>query len=147
MKFFLLTLCLALMAGFSHGHSGVDIGPNGGRLVGFSKDKSLHGEILVNDGKFHLTLLDKDRKPVGVSDQTLTATGGTRKAPEKLTVTKDAKGFSFPIVKEGEWLILQFKSNGKSQAITARMHYDTSNCSECSSPEWLCKCKHEAPKK
>jgi hypothetical protein len=36
----------------------------------------------VKDGKFHVALLDWELKPVGLSEQTLTATSGYRAKPE-----------------------------------------------------------------
>lgn len=140
MKTKLMTLALALVAGVAFGHGGVDLGPNGGRILEFSKNETMHGEVTVKDGKFHIAVLDKDMKPVKVVDQTLTATTGDRKKPVKLEVTKDEKGFTIPVVKSGEWLIVQFKESAKAKAVTARMEYDTSNCDECNNPEWLCKC-------
>jgi hypothetical protein len=80
---------------------------------------------------------------VKVEEQTLTATTGDRKSPVKLEVTKDAKGFTVPVVKTGEWLIVQFKATPKAKAITARMEYDPSTCEKCKNPEWLCKCSKE----
>ena len=128
-------------------HEGVELGPNGGRILEFSKDESLHGEIAVKDGRFHIALLDKDMKPLAVGEQVLTATGGDRSRPVKLEVTKDAAGFSLPVVKEGEWLILQFRAASGSKPVTARVHYDTAECSGCKNPEWLCKCKPDEEKK
>lgn len=140
MKSKLLTLLFALTASVAFGHGGVKIGPNGGRILEFSKNETMHGEVTVKDGKFHVALLDKEMKPVAVDAQSLAATGGTRDKPVKLEVTKDAEGFTLPLVREGQWLILQFKVKADGKAVTARMEYDTSNCEKCSSPEWLCKC-------
>lgn len=110
MKTKLMTLALALIAGVAFGHGGVELGPKGGRLLELSKDESMHAEVLVKDGKFHLTLLDKDLKPVKVTEQTITATTGDRKSPEKLEVAKTDTGFTVPVVKDGAWLIVQFKA-------------------------------------
>lgn len=143
MKTKLMTLALALIAGVAFGHGGVELGPKGGRLLELSKDESMHAEVVVKDGKFHLTLLDKDLKPVKVSEQTITATTGDRKSPVKLEVTKTDTGYTVPVVKDGEWLIVQFKATPKAKPITARFEYDTANCEKCSNPEWLCKCGKE----
>ena len=147
MKSKLLTLLFVLTASVAFGHGGVEIGPNGGRILEFSKNETMRGEVTVKDGKFHVALLDKDMKPVAVEAQSLTASGGTREKPVKLEVTKDAKGFSLPLVKEGQWLIVQFKDKADSKAITARMQYDTAACGTCKSPEWLCKCDAKDEKK
>jgi hypothetical protein len=143
MKTKLMTLALALVAGIAFGHGGVELGPNGGRILEFSKNETMHGEVTVKDGKFHIAVLDKDMKPVKVVDQTLTATTGDRDKPVKLEVTKGEKGFTVPVVKPGELLIVQFKETAKSKTITARFEYDTANCDKCSNPEWLCKCGKE----
>ena len=143
------TLALSLIASLAFGHGGVELGPNGGRILEFSKNETMHGEVTVKDGKFNIAVLDKDMKPVKVDKQTLTATTGDRDKPKKLEVTKDDKGFSVPVVKDGEWLIVQFKLTPDAKAITARLEYDTKKCGECSNPEWLCKCpkKEETKKK
>jgi hypothetical protein len=147
MKTKLTTLAVALLTSLSLAHEGVEIGPNGGRILEFSKNETLHGEITVKGDSFHIAVLDKDMKPVTNTEQTLTAITGDRESPQKLQVTKTEKGFTLPAVKAGEWLILQFKPNAKAKAITARMEYNTSECEACKNPEWLCKCKPEAEKK
>jgi hypothetical protein len=50
-------------------------------------------------------------------------------------------------VKSGQWLILQFKSEAKAKAITARFEYNTAICEGCKAQEWICKCEPEAEKK
>lgn len=131
-----LALSASLLA-----HGGVEIGPNGGRLLELSKDETVHGEVTVKDGKFHLAVLDKDLKPVKVDKQIVTAQGGTREKPEKLTVEKTGTDFVFPLIKDGQWLIVQFKAGTEAKAVTARFEYDTATCSKCSEPEWICKCE------
>jgi hypothetical protein len=140
-------LALLLTACFALAHGGVELGPNGGRLLEFSKDESLHGEVTVKDGKFHIALLDKALKPVALAAQELTATGGDRNKPTKLSVEKSGDHFIVPLVKEGDWIIFQFKETAKGKAITARMQYDTATCSKCKAPEWVCRCDLEKGKK
>jgi hypothetical protein len=142
MKRIILQILAVLVLGVTHvlAHGGVELGPNGGRLVEFSKNETMHGEITLEGGKFHIAVLDKDLKAVKVDKQTLTATGGTREKPEKLTVEKSDTGFVVPAIKEGQWLILQFKEAPNAKAVTARFEYDTANCSKCNAPEWICKC-------
>ena len=140
-------LILSLITTLTFAHEGVELGPNGGRILEFSKDETMHGEVTVKGDKFHIAVLDKDMKPVTMNEQTLTAVTGDRAAPQKLTVEKDAKGFVVPVVKPGDWLILQYKNSAAAKAITARLEYNTANCEGCSNAEWLCKCKPEAEKK
>ena len=128
-------------------HGEVELGPNGGRILEFSKNESMHGEVTVKDGNFVIAVLDKAMKPVALAEQTLTASGGPTNKAGKLAVEKAGDHFVIPAVKSGEWLILQFKDDAKAKAITARMQYDTSICSACKEPEWICKCDQKADKK
>ncbi|MBL9116408.1 MAG: hypothetical protein JNJ83_15480 [Verrucomicrobiaceae bacterium] len=135
-----LILVITLISSFAFAHQGVELGPNGGRILEFSKNETMHGEVTVKGDQFHIALLDKDMKQVTLAEQTLTATGGTREQPVKIAVTRTEKGFSLPTIKPGEWLILQFRDTPTAKAITARFNYNTSVCAECSSQEWVCKC-------
>jgi hypothetical protein len=147
MKSKLTTLLLALTATLVSGHGDVEIGPNGGRILEFSKNETIHGEVTLKGDKFHIAVLDKEMKPLAVTEQTLTANGGPVGKAQKLTVEKTAKGFVVPAVKPGEWLIVQFKENPKAKPVTARLEFNTSKCPTCSSLEWLCKCHNEEAKK
>jgi hypothetical protein len=140
MKTKLTTLAFCTIASIAFAHGGVEIGPNGGRILELSKNETMHGEVTVKGDKFHIALLDKNKKPVSVEQQVLTATSGDRENPKKLEVTKDEKGFLLPVVKSGQWLIVQYKETPKSKPVTARLEYDTSKCGGCNSAEWLCKC-------
>lgn len=142
-----LILLVTLITCLAFGHEGVELGPNGGRILEFSDNETMHGEIIVKGDKFHIAVLDKDMKPVVMDKQSLAATTGDRKSPVKLDVTKDAKGFIVPLVKAGEWLILRYKETADAKAITARFEYNTATCEECKNPEWLCKCKPDKDKK
>lgn len=140
MKTKLTALLLALCSGLAFGHEGIELGPNQGRIVEFSDNETMHGEITEKDGKLRVALLDKDMKPVRVEAQSLVATAGTRQKPAKLEVAKDAEGFAMPVPGENEWLILQFKADAAAKLFTARLHYNTKNCEPCSRPEWRCAC-------
>jgi hypothetical protein len=140
-------ILLTLITTFTFAHEGVELGPNKGRILEFSKNETMHGEVIVKGDKFHIALFDKDMKAVAMAEQTLTATTGDRDKPVKLVVEKDAKGFVVPVVKAGEWLILQYKNSPDTKAITARLEYNTSECEACKKAEWLCECKPDAEKK
>lgn len=140
MKTRLTALLLTLTAGFAFGHGAVELGPNKGRILEFSNNESMHGEVIEKDGKLHIGVLDKDMKPVKVEAQSITATGGTREKPVKLEVTKTENGFIIMAPKSGEWLILQYRESPSTKPITARMNYDQKPCGTCKSPEWLCSC-------
>lgn len=140
MKTKLSTLLLALTASLAFGHEGIELGPNKGRILEFSTDETLHGEVTAKEGKLHIALLDKAMKPVKVDAQTLSATAGTRDKPVKLEATKTKSGFTLNAPQDGEWLILQYKESGAAKAITARLHYNLKICAPCSNPEWICAC-------
>lgn len=79
-------------------------------------------------------------KPVAIAAQEISVTAGTREAPEKLTVEKSDKGFSFTSPPAGQWIIVQYKETAEAKAITARLHYNTKNCDPCKQLEWRCAC-------
>lgn len=140
MKNILIALTLALAPGFAFGHEGIELGPNKGRIVEFSTDETMHGEVTQTDGKLQIALLDKDMKPVEISAQSLTATAGTREKPLKLDVAHDSKSFTFAAPESGQWLILQYKTSADAKPITARVLYNTAACAPCGQPEWRCAC-------
>jgi hypothetical protein len=140
MKFKLLAFLLTFCAPMAFSHSGVELGPNGGRILELSKNETLHGEVTVKGDKFQLALLDKAMKPVAAVDQVITVTSGDRNKPAKLNVEKSGEHFVFPLVKNGEWVIVQYRENAKAKPITARFEYDPGECAGCKNPEWLCKC-------
>jgi hypothetical protein len=141
MKKNILTLLGILALGASAlAHGDVELGPHGGRILEFSKNESLHGEVIQKANEFHIALLDKDMKAIALAAQELTATSGDRAKPEKLAVEKKDGVFVVPVVKAGEWVIFQFRENAKAKPITARLQYDLTVCGGCKAPEWLCKC-------
>lgn len=143
MKTSLLTLTAVLLLGVTRAlaHGGVELGPNGGRILEFSKNHTLHAEVIAKDGFFHLALLDKDLKPVALKEQELTATTGDRKKPEKLAVEKKDGKFVVPMQKGEDFLtIFQFRESAAAKPVVARLEYDAATCSGCQHAEWLCKC-------
>jgi len=141
MKKYLSTLlCGLLLNAAALAHGDVELGPNGGRILEFSKNESMHGEVVVKDGNFHIALLDKGLLPVVLGEQELTATSGDRAKPEKLVVEKKAGEFVVPAVKAGEWVVFQFRESAKAKPVTARMQYDLTVCGGCKEPHWICKC-------
>ena len=139
------TAALALSA-LAHGD--VELGPNGGRIVEFSKNETLQGEVTLVNGVFHVALFDKDMKPVELKEQSLVVTGGDRSNPEKPKVEKQGNHFVFPALKGNEYpLAFQFKESPSAKTVTARMTYDATTCSVCKKPEWVCGCAAEEAKK
>jgi len=146
-KNILTLLCGLLLSTWASAHGEVEIGPNGGRILEFSKNESIHGEVRLSDNQFHIALLDKNMKPLALGDQELSATSGDRAKPQKLVVDKKDGAFVVPAVKAGEWVILQFRENAKAKPVTARFQYDLATCSTCKAAEWLCQCSAKEEKK
>ncbi|MBU6300179.1 MAG: hypothetical protein KGS60_01385 [Verrucomicrobia bacterium] len=140
-------LLITLLTGLALAHEGVELGPNGGRILGFSDNETMHGEVTVKGDRFHVALLDKAMRPVAVNRQSITVTTGDRANPVKLEIGKEATGFVFPLVKSGEWLIVRYKETAEAKAVTARFEYNTATCEDCKKAEWLCQCKPDAEKK
>ena len=142
---FLAGIALALAVQQSaRAHSDVVLGPNGGRILDFSKNQTLHGEVTVHGNQIHIIILDSKLKPVAIEKQTLTAITGDRNTPEKLKVeTKDDK-FIVPLQKgDDHWTIFQFRESPDAKPVTARLHFETKPCAGCKKPEWLCVCASE----
>lgn len=135
-----IALFLSLAAGLAFGHEGIELGPNQGRILEFSDNETLHGEVTEQDGKLHVAVLDKDLKPLKVGSQTLAAIAGTREKPAQLEVAKHEDGFTLPLPGADEWLILRFRVDAAAKPFTARLHYNTKNCPPCGQPEWRCAC-------
>jgi hypothetical protein len=143
MKTSLLSLAAVLLLGLTRalGHGGVELGPNGGRILEFSKNETMHGEVIAKDGYFHIALLDHAMKPVELKDQALAATTGDRNKPEKLTVESKEGKFVVPMQKGDNFLtIFQFRESPTAKPVVARLRYDATICSACKNAEWLCKC-------
>ena len=146
MKTRILTLAALLFLGLTRalGHGGVELVPNGGRILEFSPNETLHGEVLYRDGKFTVAVLDKDMKPVELTHQTLSVAGGSRLQPERPPVTREDGRFVLPALKGDRYdLVLRFRNGPDAKTITARFTYDAEVCSGCNNPEWLCKCPPE----
>ena len=58
-KYVFTLLCSLVLNTFALAHGDVELGPHGGRILEFSKNESMHGEVLVKDNHFQIALLDK----------------------------------------------------------------------------------------
>lgn len=147
MRKFLTTLVGALLLTTlqTFAHSEKEFGPNGGLVLDFSTDQSLHGELTLTNGTFFVALLDKNLKPVPIKEQTLTVTGGKRSIPENPKVEQRGNHFAFPALKGDSYLlVLQLKDSTSAKPIIARVEYDSAICSGCKKGEWLCDCHLKA---
>jgi hypothetical protein len=137
----------ALLALSAFAHSEKEIGPNGGLILEFSTNQSLHGEVTLTNGTFYVALLDKNMKPMAITDQSLVVTGGSRTSPETPKVEKQGGHFTFPALKGDSYLLVfQFKENPTTKPVLARFEYDSAVCKSCKHEEWLCDCHLKAKK-
>jgi len=146
LKQFLLTLAAALLLGVAHAHAhgDIELGPNGGLLLEFSENQTLHGEVTLTNGVFRVALLDQDRKPVALAGQTLTVTGGDRNRPARPEVKQEGNHFTFPALQGDQYLlVLQFRPKPDQRPVTARFTFDATLCGDCRKQEWLCACGSE----
>lgn len=144
----LAALALAFVsAGTALAHGDVELGPNGGRLVEFGEKNPLHAEVTLKDGNLVIGLYDEDaKKEVPIAEQEITVT--ERGSGKKLTVEKKDGKWTLPKPAGKDfWLVFQLRDKAGAKAKTGRFHYDETNCPECSSPEWICKCAELKKKK
>lgn len=121
-----LTLGLAF-SGIALAHEAVTIGPNGGRVIYVDSTTTPNVEVIVNkEGRAEISLLDKDRKPITLDQQTVSVTAGPRTEAKKLTVEKQGTKFVTDKVPDGApyTIVLQLKEGGDAKAVTLRLNYD-----------------------
>jgi hypothetical protein len=122
-------------------HERITVGPGDGRLAYLDSTTTPNAEFNVKDGKVHITLLDKDLKPIALADQMLTLTAGERSKASKVEVTKAGTDFVATLpAGEKYWCIFQLKETKDAKALTFRIQYEAEVCGECKKPEWRCTC-------
>ena len=134
---FLASLALAAAA---LAHEGVELGPNGGRLVPFGERNPLHAEVTLDGANFVIGLYDEDaKKMIPAATQILAVTH--KEANRKLEpALRDGKWIVAKPAGKEFWLIMTLKDDPKGKARVARLHYDETVCSECGAAEWICRC-------
>ena len=126
MRTFITALAITL-AGLSFGHEAVTIGPNGGRVIYLDSTVIPNVEVFVNrEGCAEITLLDKDRKPIALEQQSVTVTAGPRAEAKRLTVEKQQAKFVTEKVPDGApyTIVIQLKEAASAKAMTVRLNYD-----------------------
>jgi hypothetical protein len=126
-----------------HGHAKKQAGPNGGRIV---TSVEPHYELLVTpERKVKITFLGEDGKPVEAKDQSVTATGGDRANPTRMTFAKEAGALvSDKPLPEGKLvpLVLQVKTSADAKSVTERLSVNLADCPTCEHKEYACTCEH-----
>ena len=119
----------------------VELGPKGGRLLALNPERSGYAEVTSDNNSFYIELLDRDLKPVVIDQQTLTAVGGERRAPQRLPVETRDNRFVTPVPAGDEvWMLLQIKPSPGARKFRVRFHHDVTSCPECGKQRWLCEC-------
>lgn len=128
MKLRILIAAVAIVAGSSSlAHEAVTIGPNGGRVIYLDATAIPNVEVFINaEGRAEISLLDKDRKPISLSDHSITVTAGPRAEAKKLTVEKQGAKFVTDKVPDGApyTIVLQLKEAPSGKSLLARLNYD-----------------------
>ena len=118
-------------------------GPHGGRLV---SSITPNVEIVLTDArKLVVNVLDKHGKPTDPSDFEVSAIGGSRSNPTKLTFAKEGNRFvSTTAVPAGNKtpVVVTLKPTKNGKAVYERFHADQSSCGSCEYKEYACVCGH-----
>lgn len=134
----------SLHAAEDHVHVKKETGPNGGRVV---TSVTPHYEFFVTpEKKVKITFLGEDGKAVPAKDQVITAVGGDRAAPTKMTFAKDGDSLlSDKPLPEGKELpiVVQVKVTPDAKTATEKFTVNMAKCPECQHAEYACTCEHE----
>ena len=134
----------SLYADGDHVHVKKEAGPNGGRVV---NSVTPHYEFFVTpEKKVKITFLGEDGKAVPLKEQSVTAAGGDRAAPTKLTFAKDGDSLvSDKPLPEGKELpiVVQVKITPNAKTVSEKFTVNLAKCPECQHVEYACTCDHE----
>ena len=126
-----------------HAHGKNEAGPNGGRVI---LSVEPHFEFFVTpEGKVKLTFLGEDRKAIAPAGQVVTAIGGDRAKPTKLTFTKeDGYMLSDKPLPDGNMIpiILQVKVSPDAKTVNEKFMVNLADCPGCVHKEYACTCDH-----
>jgi hypothetical protein len=124
-------------------HDKKEVGPNGGRVV---TSVTPHYEFFVTpEKKVKITFLGEDGKAQPAKEQSVTAVGGDRAAPTKLTFVKDGDSLiSDKPLPEGKELpiVVQVKVTPDAKTATEKFTVNLATCPECQLAEYACTCDH-----
>ncbi|MEP5506476.1 MAG: hypothetical protein ABJZ54_10495 [Luteolibacter sp.] len=120
-------------------------GPNKGRIITSTEP---HVEFFVTaDRKILLTFLDDENRPVAVEAPVVSAIGGERANPTRMTFEASGEGgalLSDVALPEGNDIpiILQIKTAPDADNVTEKFNINLANCPTCAHPEYACTCDH-----
>lgn len=118
-------------------------GPNGGRLITIVDP---HLEFLVTPERLvQITFLGHDGEVVPAGEQVVSAIGGKRSAPTKVTfVKKEGRLISteaLPAMKNMP-IILHIKATPEAKSVRETFYLNMSDCPGCDFKEYACICGH-----
>ena len=129
--------------GHGHEHATKTAGPNGGRLI---QSVEPHIEFVILENRHvRITFLDDDLKPLAVSDQLVSLTGGDRSDPFNLAFAKDGTGLlSDKAIPAGDDHpgVLSLKANADANTTFEKFHLNLHDCPTCDYKEYACICGH-----
>ena len=126
-----------------HAHAEKAAGPNGGRVID-SVDP--HFEFFVTPGRMvKITFLGADGNAVAPAGQIVTAIGGDRSKPTRLSFAMvDGALISDKALPEGNMipLVLQVKVSPESKSVNTKFMVNLAECPGCRHKEYACVCEH-----
>ncbi|WP_309398477.1 hypothetical protein [Cerasicoccus maritimus] len=126
-----------------HSHEQAKAGPNGGKVVEATEP---HFELFIQDDrKVRVTFLNDELKPMAHDGATVSAIGGDRSKPARLSFEQVAGAYvSTEPMPDGANvpLILRVKPDQKSKTATARININLAQCPTCDFKEYACICGH-----
>ncbi len=138
-----LPLTTALFAHDDHDHDKGKAGPNGGRVL---QKVEPHAEFFVREDRHvQITFLDKEAKTLRLEKAQISATGGDRKKPTRLSFKADgALWVSAEPLPEGKAvpIILQIRPKPEAKRVTERFTVNLADCPTCDYLEYACVCAH-----
>lgn len=120
-------------------------GPNKGRIITATEP---HVEFFVTgDRKILLTFLDDENKPVALEAPVVSAIGGERANPTRMTFEASGEGgalLSDIALPEGKNIpiIIQIKTAPDADNVTEKFNINLSKCPTCIHLEYACICNH-----
>lgn len=126
-----------------HEHSGIEDGPNGGRLL---TSVEPHLEFFVTeDRKVQISSVNDDEELQPIADQEVSVIGGDRSNPTRMKFTKQGDvlvsdiafpaGNDFPVV-------VMITPATDSKKVTEKFNLNLEQCPECPNKEYACTCDH-----
>ncbi|MFD2256519.1 hypothetical protein ACFSSA_07520 [Luteolibacter algae] len=118
-------------------------GPNGGRII---HSVEPHAEFLVTaERKIQITFLGEDGKAIPAGAQSITAIGGDRSSPTRMTFEKSDDFFiSDKALPEGNDIpiVLMIKLSPEAKTVTEKFNINLAQCPTCQHQEYACTCPH-----